>query len=263
MLSVVIANFNNEKYVTECLDSVIEQTYKDLEIVICDDGSTDGSSKIINEYKKRYPKIVKTIFNSVNRGAARAIHKAVMRAEGEYITTLDSDDYYCHGKKLEKEMKLIQEYKKKEEDIIPFSDIIIVDKEGKEIGPQWPEEKIWEGNLLEGIISRSCMIPRDFIVKRSVYFDVGGYDFHFPIYEDWDLKIRLAINNKFYYTGINGTAYRIHKTGLSSRPIPQHIKWLNKIFKKNFFLVDMNKKREIKKQFKVFKKTLKKSKGKK
>jgi hypothetical protein len=80
-------------------------------------------------------------------------------------------------------------------------------------------------------------------MKKDCYFEVDGYDCRFPIYEDWDLKIRLAQKFEFYYTRINGTAYRRHGKGLSSLPIQEHVKWLKKIFNKN---LKVAKKTEIK-----------------
>jgi hypothetical protein len=93
-----------------------------------------------------------------------------------------------------------------------------------------------EGWILEEIITRSCAIPRDFIMKKSQYLEVGGYDLSLPVYEDWDLKIRLASRYEFYYTGITGTAYRQHFKGLSSSPLKVHRKSLKRVFRKNIDL---------------------------
>jgi glycosyltransferase involved in cell wall biosynthesis len=245
LLSVIVANYNNESYIRDCLESIMSQTYKNLEIVVSDDCSTDNSPEIINEYGKKYPGIIKVISSSSNRGVAQTRHEAVLQAKGEYITTLDSDDYYYDNQKLKKEMELILQYKKQDKDILAFSNIALVKGDKTLIRIQGNHENIREGIIFDDIITRSCMIPRDFIMKREIYFEVGGYDFRFPIYEDWDLKIRLAKKYEFYYTGVNGTAYRRHGTGLSSPPIPKHIKWLKKIFRKNLNLVHKTEKTEI------------------
>lgn len=222
----------------------MSQTYKNVEIVVSDDGSTDHSLEMIHEYKKKYPGIVKLISSSINRGVAQTRHEAILQAKGEYITTLDSDDYYYDEQKLEKEMELILEYKKQDKDILAFSNIVLVKGDKTLIGIQGNSKNIKEGKIFNDIITRSCMIPRDFIMKREAYFEVGGYDYHFPIYEDWDLKIRLAKKYEYYYTGINGTAYRRHGTGLSSIPISKNMKWIKKVFKKNVYLVNKTKKKD-------------------
>ncbi|HLP61723.1 MAG TPA: hypothetical protein VK186_22980, partial [Candidatus Deferrimicrobium sp.] len=177
---------------------------------------------------------------------------AILGANGEYITTLDSDDYYYDPQKLAKEMALAAQYVTQKKDIIAFSNIVLVKGDKTLIGVWGSPENIKEGFIMDDILTRSCLIPRDFVMKKQAYFAVGGYDARFPIYEDWDLKIRLAARFEFYFTGINGTAYRRHGTGLSSFPFPQHIKWLKKIFKKNINLVPRPQKKVIAKGFTDF-----------
>ncbi len=231
VLSVIVANYNSGDYIRDCLESIISQTYQDFEIVVCDDGSRDRSLEIIKEYEKEYPGILRVIYQVINSGPAYTRDQAINQARGEYITTLDSDDYYCCPEKLEREMDLVK-YSKidKNKDVIAFSNILFVREDKSLIGSPGSPARIKEGMILDKIISRNCMIPRDFIMKRSSYFETGGYDSTIPIYEDWDLKIRLAAKHEFYYTGINGTAYRRHGAGLSSAPFPLHVKWLKRIF---------------------------------
>jgi glycosyltransferase involved in cell wall biosynthesis len=253
LLSVIVANYNYGAYMRECLDSILNQTFKNLEIIVFDDGSTDDSPQITREYEKRYPGVVIGIFSPVKRGPAQARHEAILQAKARYITTLDSDDYYYHHQKLEKEMELISFYKKTTgKDIISYSNIALVKENRSLIRFQGNPGNIKEGKIFNDIITRSCMIPRDFIVKKEAYFEVGGFDRRFTIYEDWDLKIRLAQKYEYYYTDINGIAYRRHGTGLSSLPIKNNIKWLKKVFKNNIKLIPGIDKKEIKNRFKNF-----------
>lgn len=237
LLSVIVANYNNELYIRECLESILHQTYKHLEIIVSDDNSSDDSPRIIREYETKHPGKVKGVLNTVNRGVAYTRHEAILQAKSQYITTLDSDDYYYHNQKLEKEMELVLNYKEKTgKDIIAYSNIVMVKGDKTLICLRGNPGNIKEGKIFNDIIARACMIPRDFIMKKEAYFEVGGYDFSFPIYEDWDLKIRLAHKYEFYYTGLKGTGYRRHGQGLSAAPPGEHIKYLNLIFQKNLFL---------------------------
>ena len=120
------------------------------------------------------------------------------------------------------------------------------------MGNQWPDEMIEEGNLFEGIITRFCMIPRDFTMRKSNYFQVGGYDTQLKTHEDWDLKIRLAKRYPFHYTGINGVAYRQHPHSLSKRSYPLLIKNLWKVFNKNIEYVEDLKKEALRREFEKF-----------
>ena len=91
MISIVIPIYNSEKYLKECLDSVIAQTYKDLEIICVDDMSTDGSGEIIKEYAQNDKRIV--IIQGEHKGVMAARKMGVNKANGEYIGFVDSDDW--------------------------------------------------------------------------------------------------------------------------------------------------------------------------
>ncbi len=88
--SVIIPVYNRENDVVKCLESVINQTYKDFEIIAVDDGSTDNSGKILDEYAKKYD-FIKVIHNS-NGGAGRSRNVGIENAQGEYLLFLDDDD---------------------------------------------------------------------------------------------------------------------------------------------------------------------------
>ena len=98
-LSVIIPVYNVEKYLRECLDSVVNQTFKDIEIILIDDGSTDKSLDICKEYAQKDNRI--KILKQQNRGAGAARNEGINIANGEYITFVDSDDYYPDLKILE------------------------------------------------------------------------------------------------------------------------------------------------------------------
>jgi glycosyltransferase involved in cell wall biosynthesis len=232
-LSVIVANYNNGEYLRECLNSILNQTVKDLEIVVYDDASTDGSLAIIRDFEHMYPDLIRVLPGPVNRGVAYARHQAILAARGEYLATLDSDDFYCNPTKLENEFNLIREIAKKQRKaVIAFSNIMLL----KDDAPPclWgTADNIRQGMIACEILSRSCFIPRDFIMKREWYFQAGEYDLRFKLYEDWDLKIRLAFQHEFHYTGDVGTAYRRHGRGLSACPFSWHIGVLREIFEKN------------------------------
>lgn len=255
LLSVIVANYNNQRYIKECLDSILEQTYKDFEIIVSDDASTDRSPEIIRQYETRYPGVVKGIFSTVNRGVAQTRHEAILQARGDYITTLDSDDYYYDTQKLEKEMDVIHRYKENGKDIIAFSDIIPVNEDKHPLEIPGNPGNIEEGKIFEHILGRSCMIPRDFIMIKEAYFHVGGYDFSLKTHEDWDLKIKISKTYEFHYTHHPGTAYRRHAAGLSSLPYLHRTGNLWKVFASNFRRVRGSDATTIKKEFFLFMKT--------
>lgn len=91
LISIIIPVYNVEKYLKKCLDSVLEQTYKNLEIILVDDGSTDNSKTICDEYEKKDKRI--KLIHKENGGLSDARNAGINIAKGEYITFVDSDDY--------------------------------------------------------------------------------------------------------------------------------------------------------------------------
>jgi len=253
LVSVIIPNYNNSQYLRECIDSVLRQTYERTELIICDDNSTDNSVHIIDEYFNKYPRKVRPIYRKIKSGVSCNRHDAIIKSSGDYITTLDSDDYYFDDLKLEKEMKIIIEKRNKNnKNVCVFSNIVLVYRYKMLNRVVGTFENIKEGKILNEILARSCFIPRDYIFPRTEYMDIGGFDGSLNIYEDWDLKIRLAANNEFYYSGINGIAYRQHGNGLSSSPLVDHVEALQKIFIKNIHLVKSDEQKAITDQFETY-----------
>ena len=90
-ISIIIPVYNVEKYLHECLDSIINQTFKDLEIICVDDGSTDKSSEILEEYEQKDKRF--TVISQPNKGVSAARNRGMQQAKGKYIMFVDSDDY--------------------------------------------------------------------------------------------------------------------------------------------------------------------------
>ncbi|MBR2140366.1 MAG: glycosyltransferase family 2 protein [Phascolarctobacterium sp.] len=96
LFSIVVPVYNVEKYLQRCLDSIVNQTFKNFECILVNDGSTDGSTEIVNYYAKEYG-FLKAIHQS-NKGLSAARNKGIENCSGEYILFCDSDDF------VEKEM---------------------------------------------------------------------------------------------------------------------------------------------------------------
>jgi glycosyltransferase involved in cell wall biosynthesis len=107
LVSVLIPLYNAEQYLSECLDSVITQTYKNIEIIIVNDGSTDDSLSIAESYAKRYSFI--KVYSQENSGAASARNKAFTLSSGEYIQYFDADDIF-HPEKIASQIEALKQY---------------------------------------------------------------------------------------------------------------------------------------------------------
>jgi len=106
LISIIVPVFNTEDYLSECIDSILQQTYANLEIIIINDGSTDSSSKLIKAYKRKDKRV--TLIDKKNGGVSSARNDGLTKANGEYIVFIDSDDYLKDVKALEKLENVMQ-----------------------------------------------------------------------------------------------------------------------------------------------------------
>jgi glycosyltransferase involved in cell wall biosynthesis len=101
-LSVIIVSYNFEKYLDECIQSIIGQTLQPMEILICDDASTDKSWNIIENYRAKFPKLIKTVHQDKNVGPYGNFMAAYKMVSGDWVSAMDGDDCWL-PQKLEKE----------------------------------------------------------------------------------------------------------------------------------------------------------------
>ena len=234
LVSVIIPNHNNEKYIKKCLSSVQNQTYKNIEIVVVDDASTDRSIEVIKDISDVRTLIIEL---SKQNGVSAVRNNGINAAKGEYLTTLDGDDVFTDNEKISRELGLVLKYAQKDKkDVVAFSNVCRIGPKDDIVEIMGNEETIVEGNIRDEIYNRSAFIPRDFMCAKKIYIEAGLYDEEIPLYEDWDLKLRISNMCEFYYTGVLGVGYRIRDDGLSAAPAAELEKWRKYIKRKNSLL---------------------------
>lgn len=124
LVSVITPAYNASKFISKTIDSVVKQTYKDIELIIVDDKSTDNTVEIIREYQKTYP-FIRLFEQEVNAGAAVARNTAMSKARGRYLAFLDSDDVWLSDK-LEKQLSQM----KNTGSVFSFAAIEMIDEDG-------------------------------------------------------------------------------------------------------------------------------------
>ena len=108
-VSVLLPTYNQEKYIGKALESiVVQKTDFEYEIMVGDDASNDGTRKIVEEYRRKHPEIVKTIIRKKNLGAYRNFLDLIKRAQGDYIAFLEGDDYWIDEEKLQKQVDFLE-----------------------------------------------------------------------------------------------------------------------------------------------------------
>lgn len=230
-LSVIIPNYNNEKYIGKCIESILRQTVLPNEIIIVDDCSTDSSVEIIEDYEKKYD-IIKGIYLKQNRGVSYARNCGINAATSVYVTCTDSDDIYYSETKIENEMSLIKKYAEKNIDIVAYSLVVRISTEDEIVRyPNMKKHNSSCGWILTDLLSRNNYLnnPRDYCVKKNIIMGVGAYSFYKDFYEDLDLVIRLSKVVRFYSTYKYGIAYRMTPNGLSKRKNDEHNQTVNEI----------------------------------
>lgn len=174
-LTVVVAAYNVQEYIGKCLDSLVNQTYKDMEILIVNDGSRDKTEVIVREFEKKYKNI--KLLNKENGGLSSARNYGIKFARGEYIAFVDGDDY-LDEETYEKVMtKLIDE----KVDLAIFSYKKVFGDKYKKIRLN---KKLYVGSFLKKLFSKSDeasivvwnkIFKKDIITENNVYFENRAY----------------------------------------------------------------------------------------
>lgn len=165
-LSYIIPVYNVEKYLRQCVDSILAQTFDDYEIILVDDGSPDNCPAICDEYKEKYPDVVKVIHKE-NEGLASARNAGLKTAQGDYIFFVDSDDFLLKDRVSELYNKAL-EY---DADILQTTYISFDEKNNKKIisFPVFETEKLITHSTMEQEICFSTKKNRVIFVWRNLY----------------------------------------------------------------------------------------------
>jgi len=213
-ISVIIPTFNRKVFICEAIKSVLNQTYKDIEIIVIDDGSTDNTYKEIKEMgdeKIRYYKFPHTGIPAILR------NYGIKKARGEYIAFLDSDDLWLENK-LKKQIDF---YNKKYECLL-FTDAFYMDSYEKLIkfngkstffeGNPPPNINVYQNLIkVDFIPTLAVLVPKEFIIRVG-YFDESP---SLKSVEDYDLWLRISQKYKVDYINEPLAIYRVHNMNIS------------------------------------------------
>jgi glycosyltransferase involved in cell wall biosynthesis len=206
-ISVIIPVYNGEKTIKETIESVLNQTFTDFELIAINDGSQDGTLDIISQIQD--PRI--KVFSYPNSGVNASRNRGFKLAAGEFIAFLDDDDLWTPDK-LEAQYKALLN---NPQAAVAISWTDWIDESGKIIGRGGYVS--WEGDAL------ARMLLNDFVesgsnalIRKQALFEVGGFDESLTHAEDWDMWLRLAA--RYHYTTVPKVQilYRIAANSVSS-----------------------------------------------
>lgn len=224
LVSVIIPAYNCGKYLKEAVDSVLNQTYKNVEIIIIDDGSTDDTQKVAEEFSK------KVIYHrQPHRGAASARNEGIKRASGDFIAFLDADDVWLK----EKVARQVMYFEKNPEVGLVYTDLYRLDAGSNRIISKWSDVfPVKEGFVFRDLIERNFIQTSAVMIKKKVVDEIGFFDEEFKAYEDIDYWVRVAEKFKIGYIPEPLVIYRMFPESLSKKGL-----WMAegrlKVFKKH------------------------------
>ncbi len=204
LVSVIMPVFNGESFIEAAIESVFAQTFRDFELIVVDDGSTDATLAILDAYGDRI-----RVLHQTNAGHAAARNAAARIATGQWIAMIDADDIW-HPEKLERQLALAGEAEVIYTAARNFEDSSRVEDTTFSHG-QCPCGDIFEELLLDNFITHSSIIMR-----RDAFLNVSGYDESLRTTCDWDLWLRMASSGcRFNGTALPLTHYRWRGTSNS------------------------------------------------
>ena len=205
-ISVVIPTLNRINTLQRALDSVINQTYKPAEIIVVDNGSSDGTLKFLRE---QYPKI--TILTENKIGVSSARNKGIKKSINQWIALLDSDDAW-HPRKLEIQTSMLDNALK-EYNLIHTDEVWF--RNNKHIN-QMKKHKKQGGYIFERCLSLCCISPSSVLFKKNILDKVGLFDESLPVCEDYDMWLKICSSEEVLFAQDKLTyKYGGHKDQLS------------------------------------------------
>ena len=205
-ISVVIPTLNRINTLQRALDSVINQTYKPAEIIVVDNGSSDGTLKFLRE---QYPKI--TILTENKIGVISARNKGIKKSINQWIALLDSDDAW-HPRKLEIQTSMLDSALK-EYNLIHTDEVWF--RNNKHIN-QMKKHKKQGGYIFERCLSLCCISPSSVLFKKNILDKVGLFDESLPVCEDYDMWLKICSSEEVLFAQDKLTyKYGGHKDQLS------------------------------------------------
>lgn len=243
-MSVVVVTYNHEKYISDAIKSILAQKVNfKIEVIIADDGSTDNTPTIVDQFAKNYPDTIVPLRSAENRGVFQNAFSARFKVRGQYIALLDGDDYWDYELKLQKQVDFLDgnsEYN----GVFHDAKITHIDSSDKVL---FAQKHLYSQNYLfkeeiypSDFIQREIILPSSSAMIRSSALDgvdisiiKNNYSFF------WKVCCFIIRQSKFYFINEPWSVYRNHQQGISKRNNYEfhtsHIKFLETLLEEEFY----------------------------
>lgn len=232
-VSIIAVCYNQAAYVADTLNSIKAQTYRQIQLIVADDGSKDGSKEVIKNWIAANDPAAIFVDHEKNLGLTKNINSALPYIKGDYFQVFGCDDI-MHPDKIEKQVALLQANKAAG---VVYSDMQMMDKEAKPLPFTYFQKHTYKqpfsGDHYESLISRIIVAAPTVLIKKEVLDTIGGYNEELD-YEDHDYFLRAAKHYTFIYQPYVTVNYRVLESSLSNHDV-YPVKYF-----KNLFIVFYN-----------------------
>ena len=208
-VSVLMSVYNGEKYIEKAIESILNQTFRDYELIIINDGSTDSTSTILSRYEKAEDRI--SVYHQANQGVGASRNRGCQIAQGKYIAVMDSDDISL-PERLAKEIHYMEAHP---EISVLGTWVECIDKDDKQVS-------VWQYPTAPGVIGwclffTDCLAHSSVMMRRDFIEQLGFYRPEFAQAEDYDLWARASFVSRIANLPEILVRYRSWEGGLTSR----------------------------------------------
>jgi len=226
IVSIILPTYNGGKYIKRAIESVMSQTFLEWELLIIDDGSTDNTKDIVNEYINKDKRII-YIKNENNLGIQKTLNKGMRESKGEYIARIDDDDQWIDKNKLKKQVEFLNDNNKC---VLVGTGVIVVNEKDEELFRYLLPET--DKEIRNKILSKNCFVHSSVLFRKDTALKLNGYSEMGEVrhIEDYDLWLKLGIEGEFANLPIYSVKFTQREGSISS---------VNKIeqFNKNIKLI--------------------------
>lgn len=201
-VSVIIPTYNREEYISETIESVLGQSFKDFEIIVVNDGSIDNTIKKLERFESKIK-----LINQSNSERAVSRNNGVKNSNGKYIAFLDSDDLWFKNK-LEKQVEILDD---KKDIILTYGQSLRINEKSEKTKTVKRQKEGFSGKVFEQLLSRNFISSPTPVIKREYFEKTSGFSTKYIPYEDWEFWIRFSLLGNFYFIKEPLAYYRIHK----------------------------------------------------
>jgi glycosyltransferase involved in cell wall biosynthesis len=215
-VTVIVTCFNHDRFLVECLESVRAQTHRNVELIIIDDCSTDGSRERIASWLGATGVSARFIAHTRNIGICRSRNEGLRHASGKYVAAIATDDVWL-PEKLAVQTAILE--REPETTAVVYSDALVMDEDGNALEPRFiercrPFAEMPDGDIYRDLLVNNFIPAPGTLLRRSALQAVGPYD-ETLAFEDWDMWLRLARRFRFVYYPVPVARYRIVATSLT------------------------------------------------